>query len=127
MPDPPRRYAILEHRWGGVHWDFLVEDGPALRTWAIDAPIVADADLPARALAPHRRLYLDYEGPIAGDRGTVHRWDAGTARVEAWAEREVRLRVEGGQLVGMVVLRAEPGPADPDGPRPWRFRLGKLS
>lgn len=26
----------------------------------------------------HRRLYLDYEGPISGDRGSVRRVDAGT-------------------------------------------------
>ena len=133
-PDPPpgaagaiRRFVVLTHRWDGVHWDFLVEDGATLRTWAVDAPIVAGADLPARALAPHRRVYLDYEGPIAGDRGTVERWDRGWADVEAWGERLVRLRVEGGQLVGLVELRAEGGAADADEPRRWVFRLGKLS
>ena len=127
MLDPSRRYTILEHHRDGVHWDFLVEDGPALRTWAVDALIVAGVDLPARALAPHRRLYLDYEGPIAGGRGDVRRWDRGRAWVEEWTDRAVRLRVEGAQLVGMVDLRELPGAADADGPRPWRFRLGKLS
>ena len=52
MGDDSRRFAVLEHSWGGVHWDFLVEDGETLRTWAVDAPIVAGVDLPARALAP---------------------------------------------------------------------------
>lgn len=126
MHDRPRRFAILEHRWGGIHWDFLIEDGPTLRAWAVDAPIVAGADLPARALTPHRRIYLDYEGPIAGDRGEVRRWDAGRAWVEAWGDRAVRLRVEGAQLVGLLDLREVAG-ADAEGPRPWRFRLGKLS
>jgi hypothetical protein len=37
MANDIRRFAILEHHWDGVHWDFLVEDGPALRTWAVDS------------------------------------------------------------------------------------------
>ena len=128
VDDPPRRFVVLEHRWEGVHWDFLVEDGPGLRTWAVDAPIVAGVDLPARGLAAHRRIYLEYEGPISGDRGTVRRWDAGLAWVEVWSEGAVRLRVAGGQLVGVVdLVRDEVGAAEADGPRAWRFRLGKLS
>ena len=45
------RFVLLEHVWNGVHWDFMLEAGEVLRTWAIDAPIVAGQDLPARALA----------------------------------------------------------------------------
>ena len=123
----PRRFVVLEHRWDGVHWDFLVEDGPRLRTWAIDEPIVAGATLTARSLPPHRKVYLDYEGAISGDRGTVHRWDRGVAHVEVWDDRRVRLRVEGDQLVGVVDLWNEGGEADAEGPRRWLFRFGKLS
>ncbi len=83
--------------------------------------------MPARELPPHRRAYLDYEGKIAGDRGEVRRWDSGRARVEAWTDRVVRLRLAGNQLVGMVDLRLDPGEADAEGPRAWRFRFGKLS
>jgi hypothetical protein len=115
----------LEHDWQGVHWDLLVEDGPSLRTWALDALPGAGADIPARALPPHRLIYLDYEGPISGGRGEVRRWDAGEARVEAWEEDWVRLRVAGRQLAGVVEGRALD---DPDvEPRRWLFRLGKLS
>lgn len=122
-PTPPRRFAILEHTHQGIHWDFLVEDGDALRTWAVDAPIVADADLPARALPPHRRVYLDYEGPISGDRGTVLRFDAGTCRVLTWDEDHARIELFGRQLVGLVELRRVGEPPTRD----WAFRLGKLS
>jgi len=125
--DSPLRYVVLEHHWNGIHWDFLVEDGSALRSWAIDAPIVPGVDLPARPLAPHRRVYLDYEGAISGHRGFVWRWDEGMAQVEVWSDRVVRLRVAGVQLVGVVGLREIPGDADADGPRAWRFRFGKLS
>ncbi len=123
MIGPPRRFAILEHRWAGVHWDFLVEDGSSLRTWAIDAPIEADADLPARVLPAHRLIYLDYEGEVSGGRGTVERWDSGSCEVLEWGEGRVRLAVRGGQLVGLVELRRV---GDED-PRRWLFRFGKLS
>ena len=74
------RFVVLEHVWNGVHWDFMLERGEVLRTWAIDAPIVAGQDLPARALADHRLIYLDYEGEVSGQRGSVRRVDAGTYR-----------------------------------------------
>jgi hypothetical protein len=123
MIDDNRTYTILEHRWGGVHWDFLIEDGPALRTWAIDSPIVADVDLPARELPAHRRAYLDHEGEVSGGRGTVRRWDRGECGVIVWGEDLVRLEVRGDQLVGIVELRS----VVDEGRRSWVFRLGKLS
>ncbi len=126
--DPPRRFVILEHRWNGVHWDFLVEDdGNTLRTWAIDEPIAEGITLPVRSLPDHRRIYLDHEGAVSGDRGTVRRWDGGRAWVEVWGDREVRLKVEGSQLVGRVDFWEEGGEADAEGPRRWLFRFGKLS
>jgi hypothetical protein len=123
MSDQPRRFAILEHRWDGVHWDFLVEDGPALRTWAVDSPIVEGVDLPARELPAHRLLYLDYEGEISGGRGTVKRLDEGTCEALEWGDDRVRLAIKGGQLVGLVELWC----VVEEGRRSWRFRLGKLS
>ena len=68
------RFVVLEHAWNGTHWDFLLEDGPALRAWALDAPIVRGQTQPARSLPDHRLVYLEYEGPISGDRGVVRRW-----------------------------------------------------
>jgi hypothetical protein len=124
MVDDSRRFAILEHRWDGVHWDLLIEDGSSLRTWAIDEPIVEGRELPARSLPAHRRAYLEYEGEVSGGRGTVHRWDEGTCEVVEWGEDRVRLSVSGVQLVGSVELWCV---EDPEGRRPWLFRLGKLS
>ena len=94
------RFVLLEHHWNGVHWDFMLEAGEVLRTWAIDAPIVSGRDLPARALGDHRKIYLDYEGEVSGDRGTVRRVDAGTFRALIWPKDHVRVEVAGSQLVG---------------------------
>lgn len=118
------RFVLLEHRWDGVHWDFMLEAGDVLRTWAIDAPIVAGADLPARALPDHRPIYLDYEGEISGNRGTVRRLDRGVYEVRVWEEDRVRVRIRGDQLVGEVEIR-QSDPAS-DGCDRWAFRLGKV-
>ncbi|WP_435007521.1 DNA polymerase ligase N-terminal domain-containing protein [Tundrisphaera lichenicola] len=121
MSQEIRQFAILKHQWNGVHWDFLVEDGPTLRTWAIDSPIVPDKDLPARELPAHRRIYLDYEGEISGGRGSVTRWDRGECDPIEWGADRVRLLVRGAQIVGEVELRRDVDL------RIWWFRLGKLS
>ena len=39
-------------------------------------------EMDAEVLPDHRLAYLDYEGPISGDRGSVTRWDRGTYDVE---------------------------------------------
>ena len=118
------RFVLLEHNWNGVHWDFMLEWGEGLRTWAIGEPIVSGRDLPARALGNHRKIYLEYEGGVAGGRGSVRRVDGGTYRVLEWSEHHVRVALEGSQLVGEVDLRwagAESGVSES-----WVFRAGNF-
>lgn len=126
----PARFVVLEHRWNGVHWDFMLERGGTLRTWALDAPIVEGEERPARALPDHRMAYLEYEGPISGDRGSVSRVDEGVYIPIEWTDDRVRARLEGRQLVGEVVLWRDDQP-QPDfdeeaPPRNWKFSFGKV-
>src|SRR4051794_31329065 len=73
------RFVILEHDHPGLHWDLMLETGPVLRTWRLaQPPLTPGQRIAATALGDHRPMYLDYEGPVSGDRGTVKRWDAGT-------------------------------------------------
>jgi hypothetical protein len=117
------RFVILEHTWNGVHWDLMLEVGVHLRTWAIDAPIAFEIDLCARDLADHRLAYLDYEGPVSGQRGSVRRVEQGEFDVLAWTADLIHVQLRGGQLVGKVALRRV-GTADCGTPA-WVFRLGK--
>jgi DNA polymerase Ligase (LigD) len=119
------RFVLLEHRWQGIHWDFMLEAGEVLRTWAIDGPVVPDADLPARALPDHRRVYLDYEGEVSANRGTVRRIDRGPYSVQIWEKGHVRVRLQGDQLVGEVEIRQD-SRLESDGGGSWIFRLGKV-
>ena len=118
------RFVLLEHLWEGVHWDFMLEDGDHLRTWSIDALIVSGQDLPARRLPPHRRIYLEYEGEIAGGRGSVRRVDEGIYFPRYWSEALICISLTGSQLVGEAELRLIGELSD--GTSSWIFRFGNL-
>ena len=103
------RFVILRHECPTdyvrpSHWDLMVEQGGVLRTWAMQSLPVAGATLEVEALADHRLDYLDYEGPVAGDRGSVQRWDAGTYDVEHEETGRLAIRVAGRQLQGIITL-----------------------
>jgi hypothetical protein len=70
------RYVILRHE--GIehpHYDLMLETSPgspALATWRLpEWPIAARAGV--TRLADHRRDYLEYEGPVSENHGTVRR------------------------------------------------------
>jgi hypothetical protein len=78
------RFALLEHTGApddpaGRHFDLLLEDGAACRTWRLltvpqsGGPAVAALELP-----PHRLAWLDsLEGEVSGGRGHARRVAAG--------------------------------------------------
>ncbi len=80
------RWILLEHvnapdDPAGRHYDLLVEEGEACRTWRLAAiPRVGGPAVPAEAIAPHRLAWLDHEaGEVSGGRGFARRVDGGNA------------------------------------------------
>ena len=73
------RYVVLHHTGCDTpHYDLMLEqdaDGP-LTTWRLPhwPPLAGDGFEP---IAPHRRAFLEYEGPLTRDRGRVARVAAG--------------------------------------------------
>jgi hypothetical protein len=103
------RFVILEHNHPSLHWDFMLEAGDVLRTWRLAAPPAPGGSVPALAAFDHRRIYLDYEGPVSGDRGTVRRWDGGNFAWLAQEEGKVVVRLEGRRLCGTARLEESGG------------------
>jgi DNA polymerase Ligase (LigD) len=103
LPDPPR-FVILEHRWAGIHWDVMLERDGALRTWAIDSPLASGETFAARPLPDHRLAYLDYEGPVSGDRGEVRRVGRGVYRIQEWSDERIVVTLAGSQPSGELML-----------------------
>ncbi len=93
------RFVILTHDWPTPHWDLLLEAGDALLSWRLLAEPSAGATIPAERNADHRKMYLDYEGPVSGNRGTVTRWDSGTFE---WIEKRIAARLNGSRITGTI-------------------------
>lgn len=100
------RFVILEHDHPFPHWDLMLEAGGTLRTWRLLAEPLPGRTVEAEALGDHRLAYLDYEGPVSGNRGCVRRWDAGTFE---WVEDSTALRLAGGRCRGEAVLEQTAG------------------
>jgi len=114
------RYVILRHETtnpqrGPVHWDFMLEKNGILLTWALAEQPSPNRETVADQIADHRLAYLDYEGPISGDRGSVTRWDAGEYQLEVDSADELNISLKGQRLSGQVRLRRD------EAPQRWRF------
>ncbi|MCR9201304.1 MAG: hypothetical protein NXI04_21895 [Planctomycetaceae bacterium] len=73
MPSGWQRFTILEHDHPFLHWDLLLDNGQTLTTWRLKQRPCSDEWIAAERLPDHRRIYLDYEGPVSGGRGAVSR------------------------------------------------------
>jgi hypothetical protein len=120
------RFVILRHDMPAgasrpTHWDLLLERDGVLRAWALADEPSPGVETSALALADHRLIYLDYEGPISGERGSVVRFDRG--EYQTIEERDDLLVVElaGDKLAGRVRLMKDPN--DADGDQRWIARF----
>ncbi|MEX0887348.1 MAG: hypothetical protein WD009_13010 [Phycisphaeraceae bacterium] len=122
--------AILHHRTRyGSHYDWLVTPphgefvgADAGRLWTLRVAVEPERWRTAgvwemEELAPHRAVYLRYEGPVPGGRGQVRRVDDGTIRAELWTRCRRVLDVRMAGFAGRVELHALPDTRH--GPR-WR-------
>lgn len=83
------RYVVLHHTgWGENHFDLMVETDPKglLLTWRLDGWPQFVCAVP---ISPHRRTYLNYEGPVSQNRGTVRRIEQGSYRVLSPSDDEL--------------------------------------
>ncbi len=90
------RFAILYHdEVPAPHFDLLIEtsaDAPLatfrLGEWPIARPVevIRQPD--------HRRIYLDYEGPISGNRGRVRRVAQGECELHVCTNRMLQVTLQ---------------------------------
>ena len=89
------RYVVLHHTgYGQPHYDLMCETAPhallltiRLSEWPITAATRRER------LPDHRRIYLDYEGPVSNNRGHVHRVESGACTISP--ERITLIRSDG--------------------------------
>src|SRR5262249_10022266 len=96
------------------HWDLMLETGDMLRTWALEElprdwyqphsrtkskfplcpPLATGNEVAATQLVEHRREYLEFEGELANNRGSVIQVAAGTYDLTAESHSTVELTIK---------------------------------
>jgi hypothetical protein len=107
VPERGCRYVVLHHTGVDVpHFDVMLErPNGMLRTFRSPVwPIEAETVLVE--IEQHRHAYLDYEGPVSGNRGSVNRVEGG--RYVALRKRSID-RAAGAPPLGL--------------PETWKLRL----
>jgi DNA ligase D-like protein (predicted 3'-phosphoesterase) len=134
-------FVIQEHHARRLHWDFRLERGGVLVSWAIPKGMPNDPKTNHLAVRTedHPLEYAEFAGEIPKGEyggGQVFIWDRGTYETEKWSDREVMIVLHGERVSGRYVLfrtgrgnagkdwmihRMDP-PADPDAePLPERI------
>lgn len=101
------RFAVLHHDHPSIHWDLLLETAAGCWTWRLsESPLTAQV-ISAERIADHRPLYLDYEGPVSGNRGVVSQVDVGKWVWITATPTKVSGLAVGRHWEGRVALEAE--------------------
>src|SRR5437762_283934 len=106
------------------HWDFMLESADMLRTWALEqlphnwlaawsrtaaadprCPSIADGNAVSVALlGGHRLEYLEFEGSLSGERGSVMRVAAGTYSTEYESADRWQITLSGTEISGQLQI-----------------------
>jgi hypothetical protein len=119
----PRRFVLLRHEMPASavrasHWDLMLESQGGLLTWEFPSlphapPPLGFNALGIRRLPDHRLEYLEFEGPISGNRGFVEREDYGefTLRNSShWPGKWIALLTGQRYLIELLLTARDLGP-----------------
>ncbi len=103
------RFVVQEHHATSLHWDFRLERGGVLVSWAVPRGIPPDPRVNHLAVhtEDHPLSYYDFEGEIPKGEyggGKVILWDQGTYTEEKFSDREVMVVLHGERAAGRYVL-----------------------
>jgi len=116
----PNRFVILHHLAPtGEHWDLMLEERDHLATWQMLSEPAQRGACPIECIriSDHRKVYLDYQGPISGGRGVVERVDRGVYDTRHVDSDSWTVHLAGKRLRGFFRLTCNPERS----PSRWTF------
>lgn len=149
------RFVVLLHEMPlnlgrETHWDLMLEkpkgsaganvglesaqNPEGLATWALESDPTEERThkdgIRCLRLQDHRTRYLDYEGPVSNNRGSVQKWATGKYRCHQWHQDEIKIELCSSKVNGVFTLTLEQRHAgdSEENNRPceqnvtWRFR-----
>ena len=103
-----RIFVVHEHNAKHLHWDFRIEKGNVLKSWAIPKePDVVDGEKRLAIMVDDHNLdYAGFEGEIKRGygKGTVKIWDKGYYEIESEKKDKIVMHIYGKRLRGEYVL-----------------------
>ena len=103
------RFLVQKHWARTLHYDFRLEHGGVLVSWAVPRgpPEATSQRRLAIQTEDHPIDYIDFEGEIAEGEygaGTVEIWDRGHYDLRLWTGEEIKITLHGQRLKGNYVL-----------------------
>jgi hypothetical protein len=113
------RFVVLHHvGFGEAHFDLMVESLPGgnLLTWRCKSwPPTGGAS--AQRIGEHRSAYLEFEGALSDNRGSVSRVDSGNCTLLRAASGEPSIEIRPRGSPGFLLKsQQDPRPTDTDRP-----------
>ncbi len=108
-PGAKKIFVVQKHSSSRLHYDFRLQTGGVLKSWAIPKEPPLDPGIRRLAVETedHPLDYAGFEGTIpAGEygAGTVELWDKGEYTPEKTSEKEIIFELAGKKMQGKYVL-----------------------
>ena len=105
----PRIFVVQEHHARRLHFDFRLENGGVLKSWAVPKGIPESPEQKRLAVQTedHPIDYAGFEGIIPAGQygaGSVKIWDKGSYDVKVWEEDKIEFTLNGKRLNGRYIL-----------------------
>jgi DNA ligase D-like protein (predicted 3'-phosphoesterase) len=101
-------FVVQEHHATHLHWDFRLQIGRVLKSWAVpkEPPLVCDVKRLAILVDDHALSYAKFEGSIEEGygKGSVKIWDSGTYEMESEQDNKFVFILHGKKLKGRYTL-----------------------
>lgn len=104
-----KRFVLLYHEFPAdhddvSHYDLMLEEGDQLRTLRLAEKPDLLGPVHGKAIFPHRLDYLDYEGEVSGNRGSVSRIDRGEYDLVRDDDEAIIVNLYGSVLAGRLAV-----------------------